>query len=116
MSTKSTRQARPQGGRLEGCVNEVKAGTFRFRREASRAWEVPGKETPTMKEQSTERLIESRPSWEEVEAFARQAISSGSSGCWKLRWRSCWGGRVTRGVRGSTRRPATATDWGSRGG
>ncbi len=29
-----------------------------------------------MKEQSTERLIESRPSWEDVEAFARQRIQS----------------------------------------
>ena len=29
-----------------------------------------------MKEQSTERVIESRPSWEDVEAFARQRIQS----------------------------------------
>ena len=29
-----------------------------------------------MKEQSTERLIESRPSWEDVEAFARQRIQT----------------------------------------
>jgi putative transposase len=29
-----------------------------------------------MKEQSTERLIESRPSWEDVEAFARQRIQN----------------------------------------
>jgi Transposase, Mutator family len=29
-----------------------------------------------VKEQSTERLIESRPSWEEVEAFARQRIQT----------------------------------------
>jgi hypothetical protein len=36
----------------------------------------PGKETPLVKEQSTERLIESRPSWEEVEAFARQRIQT----------------------------------------
>jgi hypothetical protein len=29
-----------------------------------------------MREQSTERVIESRPSWEDVEAFARQRIQS----------------------------------------
>jgi hypothetical protein len=29
-----------------------------------------------MEQQSTERLIESRPSWEDVEAFARQRIQS----------------------------------------
>src|SRR5262245_30086268 len=29
-----------------------------------------------MKQQSTERLIESRPSWEDVEAFARQGIQT----------------------------------------
>ncbi len=29
-----------------------------------------------MKEQSTEGLIESRPSWEDVEAFARQRIQT----------------------------------------
>ena len=29
-----------------------------------------------MKQQSTERLVESRPSWEHLEAFARQRIQS----------------------------------------
>lgn len=29
-----------------------------------------------MKDRSTERLIESRPSWEDVEAFARQRIQT----------------------------------------
>src|SRR5262249_55355053 len=36
----------------------------------------PGKETPPMKEQTTKGLIESRPCWEDVEAFARQRIQT----------------------------------------
>jgi putative transposase len=36
----------------------------------------PGKETPPMKEQSTERLNESRPSWKDLEVFALQAIQT----------------------------------------
>src|SRR6516164_2446714 len=36
----------------------------------------PGKETPPMTEQSTKRLMESRPSWDDLEAFARQRIQT----------------------------------------
>src|SRR5262249_36837670 len=36
----------------------------------------PGKETPPMKEQNTEPGTESRPRWEDLEAFARQGIQT----------------------------------------
>jgi hypothetical protein len=35
---------------------------------------MPGKETPPMKEKSTETGAESRPTWESLEAFARQGV------------------------------------------
>ncbi len=71
----------------------------------------PGKDT---REQSTEHLIESRPSWQDVEAFARQRIQT-----WfqrlldeDVKERSCWVGRATRGVTGSTCRTATVNGLG----
>jgi putative transposase len=54
----------------------VKAVYLSVRSEPSRALTRPGKETPPIKEQSIERVIESRPSWEDVEAFARQRIQT----------------------------------------
>jgi hypothetical protein len=40
----------------------------------SPALETPGKETPPMKEKSTATGAESRPTWERLEAFARQWV------------------------------------------
>jgi transposase-like protein len=45
-----------------------------------------------MKERSTERLIESRPSWEDVEAFARQSIQTWVQRLLEEEVESCWDG------------------------
>ena len=45
-----------------------------------------------MKEKSTEREWESRPTWEDLEAFARRGSSGCCSGWWRKRSIACWGG------------------------
>src|SRR6266478_10034217 len=48
--------------------------SLRFATNEPPALETPGKETPPMKEKSTETGAESRPTWERLEAFARQGV------------------------------------------
>jgi hypothetical protein len=69
-----------------------------------------------MREQSTERLIESRACWEDVEAFARQRIQSWFQRLLEEEIEELLGDRATCGVTGSMHRPATATAWGSHAG
>lgn len=69
-----------------------------------------------MKEQSTERVIESRPSWEDVEAFARQRIQSWFQRLLEEEVEELLGrGRYAR-REGIDAPGATATAWGSRAG
>src|SRR4029450_9812605 len=48
--------------------------SLRFATNEPPALRTPGKETPPMKEKSTERGAESRPTWESLETFAREGV------------------------------------------
>src|SRR6266478_9124220 len=48
--------------------------SLRFATNEPPALRTPGKETPPMKEKSTETGTESRPAWESLEALARQGV------------------------------------------